>query len=560
MDLLLQRIKNLDQITFQQLCFQLMSERYPSARIRYVEGAVGDEGLDLFTGDLSAGPTVWQCKAFQVVILGDSQKAQIRKSLKDAVKNVAPSVWILCLNMNLDTKAHRWFQRIQRTYAAHGLKIADPIQGTDIARELMFRKTLRDHYFPEVALAVSEIRALLGGLDRLTESGLEKRATENVDQWLQRIREKDPRFSYEVTFGGERGPAIFPPMPEQGLVAAMTDGHKVIKAFARDLEALRLDPVGLEFHVSNGGARKFLDLLRTGREQHWAAQEIRGFKTTIPLLEGVNFECGSMTLMARSIPDRAVIPLRLRFKGSSGSVTFDYLPFKRMRAGTDEIEISTSKHDALRMSLVLPANAASGGKATIVKDFVGRRVAAVAQTCRALRLLQEGCEIEMFSLQLSSLLGTLQVEPMDLHLKPGFFSFIEDLAAISARFTADLRLPSLDAFSTEDEKAFHLLRAFVLNEPVPMKDLTMTLVKSQENAEALPKLLGTAGAFRMVHESATVWLFGRKLNIGKCAIQVDRAEVKNLRQAIDRFKRARIGEGIPFSLFPSTPVQLRLLS
>src|SRR5229473_6803929 len=347
MDSLVKRIKDLDQTAFQQLCFHLMFEKYRSANVRYVEGAAGDEGLDLFTGDLSMGPTVWQCKAFQVTILGDSQKGQIRKSLRDAIKNVAPKLWILCLNMNLDTKAHRWFQRLQATHAARGLVIADPIQGVDLARELMFHKTLRDHYFPEIGLAVSEIRALLTGTDALNDSSLEKLATENTEQWLERIRDKDPRFSYEISFCGDRGPDMFPPPSEQGLVAAMTDGRKVIKAFARDIEALRLDPVGVKFQVSGDGAKKFIDLLRTGRAQRFNPQEIRGLTTTIPLLSGVDFDRGNITLIARSVPDESILPLRLTFTNASESVTFDYLPFKKTRAGTDEVEISTTADDSL---------------------------------------------------------------------------------------------------------------------------------------------------------------------------------------------------------------------
>jgi len=85
MDPLLRRLKELDQNTFQQLCFQLMAEKYPTANVRYVEGACGDEGLDVFCGDLTCGPTIWQCKSFQVTLIGDSQKEQVRHSLRDAV-------------------------------------------------------------------------------------------------------------------------------------------------------------------------------------------------------------------------------------------------------------------------------------------------------------------------------------------------------------------------------------------------------------------------------------------------------------------------------------------
>ena len=81
MDSLVRRLKELDATTFQQLCFQLMDEKYPRAGIRNVEGSAGDEGLDMFRGDLTYGLTIWQCKSFQGSVLGKSQKGQIRNSL-----------------------------------------------------------------------------------------------------------------------------------------------------------------------------------------------------------------------------------------------------------------------------------------------------------------------------------------------------------------------------------------------------------------------------------------------------------------------------------------------
>jgi hypothetical protein len=212
-DSLVRRIKDLDQITFQQLCFQVMSERYPSAKVRYPEGAAGDEGVDLFQGDLTEGATVWQCKAFTVTILGDSQKRQIKESQREAIKNVQPRLWILCLNLNLDTEAARWFQRLQESYAGQGITVADPFDAMDLAKELMFRRTVRNHFFPNLTLDVQELKSLVKaaarGMDKINDAELEKLATENTEEFLDRLRERDPRFTYEVTFGGERGPDVF---------------------------------------------------------------------------------------------------------------------------------------------------------------------------------------------------------------------------------------------------------------------------------------------------------------------------------------------------------------
>lgn len=131
MDLLAQHLKGLDSKTFHQLCFQLLAEKYPSANIRYVEGASGDEGLDLFRGDLACGPTIWQCKSFEVNLIRESQKNQIRKSLRRAVTCYGPTLWVLCLNMDFDSKAHLGFQRravaagASSMRKAHGQDCAD---------------------------------------------------------------------------------------------------------------------------------------------------------------------------------------------------------------------------------------------------------------------------------------------------------------------------------------------------------------------------------------------------------------------------------------------------
>lgn len=89
MDPLHQRLKELDPDTFHKLCFMLIKERNPGANAHLVEGASGDEGLDIFEGELDGQPTIWQCKSFPNGV-GESQKGQIRESLNTALKNFTP--------------------------------------------------------------------------------------------------------------------------------------------------------------------------------------------------------------------------------------------------------------------------------------------------------------------------------------------------------------------------------------------------------------------------------------------------------------------------------------
>ena len=65
MNSLYQQLREIEPDQFQRFCAQLLKEMYPGQDIKHIEGAAGDEGIDLFKGTLSGEPCIWQCKAFR---------------------------------------------------------------------------------------------------------------------------------------------------------------------------------------------------------------------------------------------------------------------------------------------------------------------------------------------------------------------------------------------------------------------------------------------------------------------------------------------------------------
>jgi hypothetical protein len=562
-DSLVRRIKDLDPISFQQLCFVVMSERFPTAKVRYPEGTAGDEGVDLFVGDLESGATIWQCKAFSVTILGDSQRRQIRESLRDAVNNVQPRLWILCLNLSLDTKAVRWFQRLQQSYAKQGITVADPFDAMDLAKELMFRRTIRTQFFPNLTLDVQELKSLMkaaaSGMDKVDDADLEKLATENTEEYLDRLHDRDPRFIYEVTYGGERGPDVFPPAMEPHLVSSMTDGRKTLKVYARDHEALRQNPVGSAFQFNESGGQKFLDYIRTGKEQHWDAEEIRAFRSTVPLLSDMKFVPGSVSMSVQSIPDDRTIPLKLTFSNGNESATLDYVEFRKTRSGLEEVEITTVGDEPLEITLVLPFNTASSITAMISTKLPGGSIRKVAKACAALELLQAGCSMELTSLKLDGHLCTLLVDPLELSFKPGFFRFVRDLASIAAKFKVNFPMPHSLRLPKNEEEAFLILRALALNEPLELTRFTATFTKCPENAAVISTQFGGEFLLRTEHQNSTATLFGTPVRLGPTRIQMDRAKVLQLTATMKKFAKAKMGDNIPIPFRPLVPVRFELV-
>ncbi len=561
MDPLVRRLKEMDPSTFQQLCFQLMAEKCPSANVRYVEGASGDEGLDVFCGDLACGPTIWQCKSFQVTLVGDSQKGQIRESLRDAVASSSPRRWVLCLNIDFDTKAHRWFQRLQSSYAARGLTI-ELVQGSDIVRELIFRHTLRSHYFPD-ALLLDEVRKLIGRSDKVTGNELEMIPGEDTEQYIERLRAKDPRFLYDVTIGGERGPDAFPPPPERGLVAAITDGRKTIKAYARDSQALLLDPVGFSITLAGTGIEKMDSLVRTGQSQQFDGEEIRDFKATMPLLSDLGLVPGQFALTIRSASVSQPLPLRLSFIGEKDRVVYEMLDFQIMRAGTEEMEISTRNDDLpfeMSFAFPTPSKRTTKCKAHLKKRFAGKDVRQVRKALAAFRILEAGGDIEFYSLRDEKGLGVLRVPPFGFDIPHQGIVWIDMLACISETLGVSIKVPEPGLMSEQDYESVSLLYALATGGTLSLDDFSMTLVKSLETSKMLAGDPGGAPPLTMVYKSTAFKLFGNEIHVGGFAVHLEKWEFKCPDRILHDFERAEIGEKIPVSIRPLMPVRMLLTS
>jgi len=257
---LYQRLKELDTDSFERLCFHLLKERHPTANVRRVEGAGGDEGVDSFLGELTSGSVVWQSKVFPNGVK-NPQREQIRRSLKTAVDKIRPAIWVLCLSVDMDIRAHQWFEKLTKSYAA---RVAIGLcQASDIVAELMHRKALRECFFPGAALDIAEIRAMLLRTNKATDDELSKIAMEDAEQLIERLKTRDARFNYELVVSPEGGILR---KPASDVAFSISKGTLTVNAFPRDVEALRSDPPKLQVTFKGLGRENFWNGSRLGKD------------------------------------------------------------------------------------------------------------------------------------------------------------------------------------------------------------------------------------------------------------------------------------------------------
>ena len=562
MDSLYQRLKELDADTFQRLCFQLLKERHPEQDIRHVEGASGDKGLDVFAGELYGKPAIWQCKAFPNGV-GESQKGQIRESLRTALKHSSPAHWILCLSVDLDEKASRWFEKWKKSNA--GRVNIGQMFASNIVNELLHRDTLRDHFFPNASLDVAGLKRLAARTGEMTAEELNSLTDINLEDTIQRWKQRDARFNYQIVFDRDLGPPTHPPASIQpGLIMSIyKPGGKTVNVFARDAESLRADPPTFTTSFTGSGIEKFMKVVKTGVQQEFETHELGPITSKWPLMSDVTNAGNTYKLILAPSPvllnrKRSV---RVDFVSENGveQVRYELLDLKPVRVGTEEIELSISgKNAAFKLFLAMSNPPKGDATFNIENDWVGREPKEIQKSIDAFNLLRPSGQIRIFDLETEKNLIEAGVQlPEETPLQVRRRNLIADIARIAVRFGVILRLP--EKIERGDLETIQFVKQFMENGTIEFDNVAIVITKSAENRELLPQQFSTGkGFFKLEHtQQNPPRLFGTTINMGRVVIEIE-AEISNLAATLKRFAKAKEGAGVRIVLKPLGPVRVSL--
>lgn len=563
MDAISQRLKEMDPDTFQRFCFQLLKDRHPGLEVKHVEGKGGDEGLDVFAGELFGKPSIWQCKSFPNGV-GKSQKSQIKKSLKTALTHFSPAFWILCLSVDMDAKARRWFEKLKKSYEST-VKI-DDLSASEIVGEVIHRRSLRNHFFPGAAIDPVELKRLITKTGDMSTDELERITDANVEEFIERLKERDPRFNYQVVFDGDLGPpssrgnAVHP-----SLVMSMWTEGKTVNVIARDVASLRANPPQFHTTFKGTGVQKYQALLKTGAAQEFEADELGPFETDWVLMSTVAGVAKPYKLRVGPSPvitskRRSV---RIEFVGKSGKevVRYELMELRPVRTGTEEFEFSLSGRSVPFKVSVVASILAGEAALTIHFDATQRNPRVIKKSLDALNLLRPSGTLRIFDLETEKvLLEPLCSLPEETPQQSGRRAFINDVVVIADRFGLDLRLP--DKITEEDLSTIFLVKQYMVSGTLELDNISCVVTKSEENRELLPQQFATGkisfGFVNTQHKPAPK-LFGTAINTGPVVL-LGEAEISNLSETLQAIQEAAIGTGVAVSLKPMAPVRVSLSS
>jgi hypothetical protein len=130
---------------FHDFCRELIKAEYPSAKSI---GGSKDEGIDLYVGKFNKRiESVFQFKYF-TTRLKNSQKGQIKHSLKTAYKKHKPQKWTLCVPINFSPIEAKWFEKLRQNYERKKVNL-EYLGETDLKHLLRKHLSIQQEYFPK---------------------------------------------------------------------------------------------------------------------------------------------------------------------------------------------------------------------------------------------------------------------------------------------------------------------------------------------------------------------------------------------------------------------------
>jgi hypothetical protein len=534
------RLRELSKPNFEAFVFSYLSRQFPGARIRAVDGKGGDEGVDAFAGRLTDGPAIWQCKHFTDRIRRP-QQTQILKSLAAALK-LNPSVWTLCVPVDLRTAEYRWFSDtiVEPSGGPTRIRL---LSASEFVEALHSDRELRDAYFPDNSISTAlEVRRLVSSANTLTRFDLSRASTETVQQYLASLDDLDPRLRTVATIGGTSG--MRAKSNSLGQVFSFANGEQRIDVFARNLVDYHSDPIKLHTELAADYASGLMEAQKAGIAYELPAGALLKLNSSSELINHFLANQDPKDLVVKVIPqlpqeiERLVMSLTLVAGEPPSAREIPNVSFKIIRSGLDEIEVSCGNSMPFCVRLLMSRLGDRNISISIKPNLEG---SSPIKALELLDFLEELDRSHSFSIRDGetglALLETDETQmAMEGIFQPSAFRKIVEMAARVARyFNTPIRLPA--GVSESELKTLTLLDQLVTGAEFHDVELVGTLAKLQNEDVSLP--IHSEGLFsvRVDYSEREFNIFGEKVKTGPFRFTADAASVEDL----DAFHAAYVG-------------------
>jgi hypothetical protein len=501
MNILYQAVKALDPHTFENLVLHLLKARYRGIEIKYIEGASGDQGVDVISGRLDMEPATL-----------------------------------------------RWFQKLGKS-RAQSTEI-NVWQASDIVHQLLYEHTIRESFFPNTVLNTAELREIVTKTSELSTEELAILTIENMDSYFHRLQEYDARFTYGASFSRDREPTAASAPDE---LFTITTGQRTLHVYARDHEALRDRPPQGRFTLTGNGIEKFKQHLRTGIPQTLTSEEVVGFTSDFDFLLPPIQEQTRLTLSLTTRGPNQTIPLRVTFGEGESAVTYEYILFQATHTGTEETTLEST--GTLPFSIILVLRKDGTGAISFRDTSAGSEVHEIQRFLRAMSIGLKVGTVEFYDLAkaqkflVSTLRGSLPA------WIDHYTSVIDDAVITADAYHVTLTRPLL--ITPGDGENLAILKQLAVGVRMHVDEISLALDKVLATAASLRAALSEECSYRIIASGDNVLVFGTNVPTGAIEYVIGRARIKNVSDLLEYLDNAPLGTRADIVLAPIGPIFAR---
>ena len=387
---------------------------------------------------------------------------------------------------------------------------------------------------------------LLARTGEYTTTELERLNLENVQQYMRRLKDRDARFDYRLTY-----------LPEQetqfestGQIVTISDENCRLDVFPRDVEALRIDPPRVLLTLDSSATDKLRSAIETGSEVTLESSEIKNVESTFDFLfpNAANSKPQEIRIGPSDTTKNKRLKFRVTFGTGPSAISYALVEFKVTKHGTKQIELTGSNAAfPFAMTIVFPLPFAAEAAATLNMSYKlsGHRVLAVKKFLDAIAELNKSSEIELFDIETEKLFlrGNASWELLDI--PAGRMVLFENLAEVAQGLSLDPQIP--ESLKPEDLEALrtYLELTRTGRTKLSVANVTLTIVKDLKREEVFLASLTTESTFKLEFEKYRLpQLLGEDVQIGPVALVFERAKIADPERVRREYSQAQNGEGI----------------
>ncbi|MGP8174606.1 MAG: toll/interleukin-1 receptor domain-containing protein [Terracidiphilus sp.] len=380
-------------------------------------------------------------------------------------------------------------------------------------------------------------------------------AFDAAGSFIETAKVQYPGYDFAVHSGGSDAPI----MP--GTVATVqNDAHRIDIRISNPAQVREAPKLKLAFEGE--GAKKFLELYRTGKPQSWKSGEFKYLSGNVPLMPP-SLKGESLMTVGPGSAIGSLKHVRLEI-GTSDPVVFPIMEMRRIRAGAEEAEVTIGhKSSALTISLVLSLSPPRSIECNFSSSLEGYTFSQCEKAIKAIDGILKGEVLRIIDLETGQigmegpcLLQQLPEEPFS----PDLRSLVSLGAQIEKYFSVSLSFP--ESITDKDSEALTILDC-LLNGGQYGTGLNVkaTIVKEAGELGATQRPLLTGEPIFVFQEPANYpgffRLFGKQIPAPSWGWYTERCVSRGTASDLLAYDQAKPGDEFHVEIDAQTPTFVR---